>query len=293
MSEQVVVRKVQRLGGSSLIITLPKQWAKRLGIKVGDEISVIDEGDKLTIAPVDPRAEKRANSLQVKYNSTVRSAGLGNVVNCAFMNGYSRLDVILEGVGQAEVRKVLEELRSSPKVASVEVGTDRVIASLAPSAEDAPRLLRELNSVLQEMLDATRSRSLESIGVLERRASQLAEATARALRSGQAEQMAVGLLLSLPVMLSDTLRLLAGRQELVDKLKEMVGELVGGLANMSVKRLSHALALAAELRKYAMHAGDAVAVLAPLAGAVEATARALMCQALTAQEPPIEEPLSE
>jgi len=44
LSEAGTVRKVQRLGGSSLIITLPKQWAKKLGIKVGDEIQVVEDG---------------------------------------------------------------------------------------------------------------------------------------------------------------------------------------------------------------------------------------------------------
>jgi len=36
------VRRVQRLGSSSLVITLPKEWTRRLGIKPGDQILLYD-----------------------------------------------------------------------------------------------------------------------------------------------------------------------------------------------------------------------------------------------------------
>jgi looped-hinge helix DNA binding domain, AbrB family len=66
LSEAGTVRKVQRLGGSSLIITLPKQWAKKLGIKVGDEIQVVEDRGRLLIVPRDPYAEERASTITIR-----------------------------------------------------------------------------------------------------------------------------------------------------------------------------------------------------------------------------------
>jgi phosphate uptake regulator len=43
------VRKVQRLGSSSLIITLPKSWVNKVGIKAGDSVYIIEREKELRI----------------------------------------------------------------------------------------------------------------------------------------------------------------------------------------------------------------------------------------------------
>jgi phosphate uptake regulator len=47
----VEVRKVQRLGTSSLVVTLPKDWTRRFDLKPGDKIYLIDEGGSLRLVP--------------------------------------------------------------------------------------------------------------------------------------------------------------------------------------------------------------------------------------------------
>lgn len=44
-------RKVQRLGSSSLIITLPKSWVKLVGLKPGDTVYISIEGTALKVIP--------------------------------------------------------------------------------------------------------------------------------------------------------------------------------------------------------------------------------------------------
>ena len=46
------IRKVQKLGTSSLVVTLPKEWAKRVGIEPGDSVYVIEDGSQLRLLPV-------------------------------------------------------------------------------------------------------------------------------------------------------------------------------------------------------------------------------------------------
>ncbi len=46
------IRKVQKLGTSSLVVTLPKEWAKRVGIEPGDSVYVIEDGAQLRLLPV-------------------------------------------------------------------------------------------------------------------------------------------------------------------------------------------------------------------------------------------------
>ncbi|MFP3260656.1 MAG: AbrB/MazE/SpoVT family DNA-binding domain-containing protein, partial [Sulfolobus sp.] len=52
LSKDVETRKVQRLGSSSLFITLPKKWINKWGIKPGDKIimEISDDGTLRLIA---------------------------------------------------------------------------------------------------------------------------------------------------------------------------------------------------------------------------------------------------
>lgn len=49
---EIEVRRIQRVGTSSLVVTLPKEWAKRLNLAPGCQVMLIDEGDSIRIKPV-------------------------------------------------------------------------------------------------------------------------------------------------------------------------------------------------------------------------------------------------
>jgi len=42
---QIEERKVSKVGGSSLMVTLPKGWLRYMGIKPGDIVEVITNGE--------------------------------------------------------------------------------------------------------------------------------------------------------------------------------------------------------------------------------------------------------
>ena len=287
MSEATTTRKVQRLGGSSLIITLPKQWARRLGIKVGDEIEVVESGGKLLIQPKDPRAESRASTVTIRFNGIAKAAGVGTLVDCAFLHGYSRVEILIKGLSDADIRRLTAELADNRKVASVERSSDRLVVSLAPSPEsDTPRLIKEASSALQEMLDLAASGGEEAdLRRLEQQATEAVEAALRLAKNDEAvDPISYGLLVSLPSMLADASVALRGRADLLGKAKEMVGELLGGIASASGRRLVDAAMIAQELRDIAMHEGSQALVLVPIADAVARLSLKLVCPSLVEQE---------
>ena len=78
------LRKVQRLGTSSLVITLPKDWVKRLKIKAGDRLYVVDEGDHLKILP----AENRNRAIPLVDASKIPGGDvLSKIVHCLYVSG--------------------------------------------------------------------------------------------------------------------------------------------------------------------------------------------------------------
>ncbi|MEM3226367.1 MAG: AbrB/MazE/SpoVT family DNA-binding domain-containing protein, partial [Saccharolobus sp.] len=52
ISRDIETRKVQRLGSSSLFITLPKKWINKWGIKPGDKVilEALDDGSLRLVA---------------------------------------------------------------------------------------------------------------------------------------------------------------------------------------------------------------------------------------------------
>lgn len=84
-------RKIQRLGASSLIVTLPKEWAKRHGIKYGDVLTLFDEGDKLVIAPNNTR---NMINLEFSLNHTHVERHVNRLVLCSYVFGFDEVRFI-------------------------------------------------------------------------------------------------------------------------------------------------------------------------------------------------------
>jgi AbrB family looped-hinge helix DNA binding protein len=282
LSEAGTVRKVQRLGGSSLIITLPKQWAKKLGIKVGDEIQVVEDGDRLLIVPRDPYAEERANTITIRYNGAARSAGASTILGCAFAHGYSRVEILVKGLQEPDVRRLEAELSADPRVASVERGFDRLIVRLLETPESDPsKLLREAMGVMLDMVDAAVRGEEADVRRLESTASELMESAIRASRRSEGlDPLAQGVLASLPHVVADVAQLLRSRPEELEKVKGALSELLGGLAGGSGRRALTAATIAAELRERAMAEGASMGALVVLADLIMNVALKAVCPSL-------------
>ena len=57
---QIENRTVSKVGGSSLMVTLPKGWIRYMGIKPGDTVEVITNGEVVI------RPKRRVNRRQPK-----------------------------------------------------------------------------------------------------------------------------------------------------------------------------------------------------------------------------------
>jgi len=86
----LLVRKVQKLGASSLIVTLPREWTRRHGISVGDNVLIHDEGDKLVIAPKD---KERSLSLSFDLSKFNVSKHIGRLILFSYVFGFDGVEV--------------------------------------------------------------------------------------------------------------------------------------------------------------------------------------------------------
>ena len=85
------VRRIQRLGSSSLVVTLPKEWARRLGLKPGSQVILIDEGNSIRIMPMDHELPKGVYIDISKLEPEIAIS----VPYCIYISGYDAATVKL------------------------------------------------------------------------------------------------------------------------------------------------------------------------------------------------------
>jgi len=100
-------RRVQRLGSSSLVVTLPKSWVKAVGLKPGDKVVVVQEGMTLRIVP----AREGDEGLPVASldASKLDERELQRLLWCFYVLGNESVDVRVSG---REQLRILREVSS-------------------------------------------------------------------------------------------------------------------------------------------------------------------------------------
>ncbi|MEB3852220.1 MAG: AbrB/MazE/SpoVT family DNA-binding domain-containing protein [Desulfurococcales archaeon] len=161
----VEVRRVQKLGASSLVVTIPKEWARRLGIEPGSRVYVVDEGDSIRVIPVD-HGSGEAPALEVPP----QASAAGNLVVCVYLSGLSEAEVRLRGPGDpdAALMAMKEKAFNLLGAQVVEAGEGRAFIRVALDMDklDLGHLIRGLSSDASKVLSLL-ARIIEQGGVSE------------------------------------------------------------------------------------------------------------------------------
>ena len=67
---QIEERTISKVGGASLMVTLPKGWLRYMGIKPGDTVEVITNGDVIIRPKRKGAGGNRINGLPETYSET-------------------------------------------------------------------------------------------------------------------------------------------------------------------------------------------------------------------------------
>jgi phosphate uptake regulator len=278
LSVNIIKRRVQKLGGSSLIITLPKSWARKIGLDVGDTLIIVDEGSHLKIFPPDSNMVQIAETIRLRLPQHLVETGLTPLIDCLYVKGYKRF---IAQLPQSEppdvVLKLVDEAKKHPKVKSVNMGFNEIVISFDGVEPETPlRLIKQYNARIQELMDVIEQAKKKPVNpdVVRRFASEaedLARTIGRTLRkhglticeADSIDPSVATPLTIIPHMLEhvyeELLKLDETPEDLIRKLKTVLLEAFGGLSNKSSRRITMALKQAEDLRAEA----DSVATVKP------------------------------
>lgn len=287
MSVNIVRRRIQKLGGSSLVITLPKSWAKKLGLDVGDTVVIVDEGNHLKVFPPDSSMIQIAETIRLRLPQHVIDVGLTSLIDCLYVKGYKRFIAQLPQSEPSDVIvRLVEEAKKHPKVKSVNIGFNEIIVSFDGVDVESPlRFLKQYNVKIQELLEVIEQARVSRVSpeVVDRYVSEaedLAKIIGRALRkhglticeADSVDPSVAAPLIMIPRTLKaiyeELVKLEDTPLDFIRKLKTVLLEVFGGLANKSSRRITTALRQAEELRVEAENLATDNAKLAKLAGLI-------------------------
>jgi len=151
METREVVRKVQLIGRSTYVVSLPKSWAKRVGLERGATVSIVLEPDgSLRIVPPPLQEAKRPESkLQVREG--VSEGALIRELMSRYLAGFKVIRVSLPPNAK-RYREVIRRVVSSKMIGVelLEEGERSMILQVLVNVEELP-----VNSVIQRMGQVT------------------------------------------------------------------------------------------------------------------------------------------
>lgn len=150
-------RKIQRLGGSSLIVTIPKHWARRNNIKPGDTVFLVEAGRELRVVPAKEGKTCFKPVIKIHLNKNVENIGVNDIIRCAYLHNYDEL-VFTHSASYPRVDAILDTISKSPYVEYIEKNYKEIRIAIRrdEDQEDPKRILRRLFVEFHQVIDLIR-----------------------------------------------------------------------------------------------------------------------------------------
>jgi len=156
-------RKVNRVGQSTLTVSLPSKWARKCGVKAGDEIDVAEEANCLTIRK-GLASQKKETTIEVKQKERF----LRILFVAPYINGYDIIHVeyedpamyplIQQAVSQLLIGfEIVEHGRNKCTLKNIAVGIDAEFDS------NQRRYFLQIKQVIHGLIEAIEKKEMQDI----------------------------------------------------------------------------------------------------------------------------------
>lgn len=152
------IRKVQLTGGATLIVSLPKEWAKRISLAPGDEVLVVTQPDD-TLILIPKKLGKRAGVVsEMTINQPVDVSEVERLFLTLYIGGAETIIVRFSPSATALRRQIKEFIRRRiVDMEIVEEASDRLIVQSMISATElavvdiTAKMLRLVANMLNDL----------------------------------------------------------------------------------------------------------------------------------------------
>ncbi len=146
-------RKVQITGGSTYIVSLPKDWVKQKEIQAGDSLILYPRKDGSIVVSPEREYEKKANIKEVDITDKDQDSLIRELIGI-YMAGYSKIELRAEASIEPDLRRAIMEFTRmviGPEV--IEESDKRVILKdlIDPSEFSQKKGLKRMYLIVKNM----------------------------------------------------------------------------------------------------------------------------------------------
>ena len=131
----IIARKVQRLGASSYVITLPHSWIESHNIKPGDTVYIVDDEDRLSIIP----SQKDEEKSKVVYEMDLSKIPIPEIASlaiyCLYVHNLGDTIINLGQLGKKGVESAKQAALSLLGLDVLELGESKIM--IRPVIDDS------------------------------------------------------------------------------------------------------------------------------------------------------------
>ncbi len=148
------IRKVQLTGGSSYVLTLPKQWVKSLNIKKNDSLGLIAQPDGTLIVTTRTTESRPQRNKDVKVEDIRDQSHLFRVLIGTYIMGYSTITLRSAGRMPAQVRETVmrfAQMTIGPEVMEESSSSITIKDLLNPAEMPFDKTIRRMHILVRTM----------------------------------------------------------------------------------------------------------------------------------------------
>lgn len=148
------IRKVQITGGSSYVITLPKEWIKSLNIKKNDSLGLMVQTDGTLLVTPDKVIEKKRKQKEFIVDSDTDKTYLFRLLVGAYVMGYSDIAIKSKDTMPPQIResiRMFTQIAIGPEIVDEESNLFVVKDLLSPMEMPFEKTVKRMYSLVESM----------------------------------------------------------------------------------------------------------------------------------------------
>jgi len=155
-SREIETRKVQKLGSSSLFITLPKKWVSKWNIKAGDKV-ILESSDDGSLRLVAEKARSNINKKYISIDLDFLKQSISTVIPCLYSLGYD--EISFETKKEFNKKDIEDAMLISKQLVGAEVSESsdkriKIECLLDTEKLGVESLLRRILNIISKRIDS-------------------------------------------------------------------------------------------------------------------------------------------
>ncbi|ADC64793.1 phosphate uptake regulator, PhoU [Ferroglobus placidus DSM 10642] len=148
------VRKLQLIGGSSYMVSLPKDWVRSNKLKQGDELLLLIEDDIVKIVPKKISEDYRIVKAKITNIPRYDEKFLERFVYALFIQGLDEVEIEDKGLTPRVIAKISSIVHSIIGMEVIDASNGRVVLrSLTSSELDVNGVLNRMAQIIEGIFD--------------------------------------------------------------------------------------------------------------------------------------------